>query len=296
MINKIIKKFTLSRNRTILETWKEWKKGNENFFIAEYICQALNGVDTKLRNVDTDGLVKIKNYIDELEIKNNTKIRYYAQIKAFFGLYSRYTKIDTITWRKIFSVHKEACTYAYLIPEDIVKISEVRTITDYEKCCKDIFLIGCLTGARVSDYSQFTPENIHNGVLSYVSQKTGMFASVPVCRLLQRIFDRADYKLERPAEFTISYTIRRLARRAGITRMTTVYNGCERITKPLCELISSHTARRSFCRNLREYNTPLETIRDMAGHSGVTMTERYVGRNLNFQRGKTTKDMFDMFV
>lgn len=62
MINKIIKKFTLSRNRTILETWKEWKKGNENFFIAEYICQALNGVDTKLRNVDTNGFVKIKNF------------------------------------------------------------------------------------------------------------------------------------------------------------------------------------------------------------------------------------------
>lgn len=280
-------------SKSFRECWQGWHP--ENFFIAEYFLRSVGKEDIKLRKIDNGALTRLKTYLDTQPLTNNTKRRYYSQFKAFFGIYEKDTRLSG-RWRDILNQHADKCTYLYLNVSDIKKIAEAPVKDDQEEAARDTFIIGCLTGARISDYSQFRPENVHNGVLMYVSKKTGQLARIPACGLIMRMIQGHS------KAFTVKFTprylniaIKRIAGRAGLSDTVTVYQGSERITEPKYELITSHTARRSFCRNLREYNTELETIRDFAGHSNVAMTERYIGRGLNFKPGKTTKDFFDEF-
>lgn len=273
--------------------WLNWHP--DNIFIADYFLQAMGAKEKALKTISNATLTTVRNYFDTLDIKNNTKRRYFAQIKAFFGIYEKETKLAP-GWRRILDVHAEKCTYIYLNVDDIRRLSEAPTEDDQEEAARDTFILGCLTGARISDYSQFKPENITDGVLSYVSKKTGQYARIPVCGIVERMVENHS------KAFTVKFTerylniaIKRLAERCGLTDKETIYQGHERITEPKYKLITSHTARRSFCRNLREYNTPVETIRDFAGHTNVAMTERYIGRGLNFKEGKKTADFFAAF-
>lgn len=284
----------LKKKKMFRECWQSWHP--DNIFIADRLLQSAIGKDISLNKVDNAFLAKVKNDFDGMEdLKNNTRRRYFSQIKAFLGIYERETRLSG-KWRDILNQHADKCTYLYLNVSDIKKIAEAQVKDGREEAARDTFILGCLTGARISDYSQFTAENIKDGVLSYVSRKTGQYARIPVCGLLNRMV-KGNSKA-----FTVKFTeqylnkaIKALGKRAGLSDMETIYQGSERITAPKYELITSHTARRSFCRNLREYNTPIETIRDFAGHSNIAMTERYIGRGLNFKAGKTSKDFFDEF-
>lgn len=280
------------KKRGVLECWNEWHP--ESAFIPEYLMRAEGKDDISLRKVGNGTLARLKTYINAQPLSNNTKRRYYAQFKAFFGLHERETSLSG-KWRDILSQHPDKCTYLYLSAEDVKRIAQAPVMDDQEEAARDTFVIGCLTGARISDYSQFRPENVNNGVLTYVSKKTGQYARIPACGLLIRM-------MQHSKAFTVKFTgrylniaIKRIAKRAGLSGMATIYQGNERVTAPKYELISSHTARRSFCRNLREYNAELETIRDFAGHSNIAMTERYIGRGVEFKDGKRPSDFFSYF-
>ena len=121
---------------------------------------------------------------------------------------------------------------------------------------RDLFLIGCYTGLRFSDFSELRPENItHNGqILTRRTLKTGGRVSIPLNPNILAIV--AKYDGVPPRTITnqrMNIYLKELCQRAGFTERVEVgrTKGGFREVRTLekWELVTTHTARRSFATN-----------------------------------------------
>lgn len=153
-----------------------------------------------------------------------------------------------------------------------------RKIRAYSKA-RDMFLIGAFTGLRVSDYSRLMPENITDKV-RIQAKKTGIKSVIPIHWVVKEIIDRG-------YDFTTSMTdqklnkhIKEVARMAGITEEVTYTRNVGgkpvQLSAPKCDLISSHTARRSFATNAYKAGIPTVAIMKITGHKKESTFLKYI--------------------
>ena len=155
---------------------------------------------------------------------------------------------------------------------------------------RDIFVFQCLVGCRVGDLLQFTPENIQDGVLTYIPRKTKdgnpVTVRVPLNGRAVEIVER--YKgIGRKLLPVISAqryndAIKDAFRLAGLTRPVTILDPQTRreVVRPLNEVASSHLARRTFIGNLYKIVRDPNIIASMSGHvDGSRAFARY--RNID---------------
>ncbi len=145
---------------------------------------------------------------------------------------------------------------------------------------RDIFIFQCLIGCRVSDLYSFTPANVINGTIQYIAQKTARekprTVIVPLNsrakEILSRYYDgvRTDGQLfPFIKEQKYNVRIKQIFKRCGITRNVTIYNsttGREEI-KPICDIASSHLARRTFVGNLYKKVGNVDLVASLSGHT-----------------------------
>ena len=86
-----------------------------------------------------------------------------------------------------------------LTEEELQALHEM-PLSGKEDKARDVFLVGCYTSQRFSDYSRITERNIsfHDGVgiITLTQQKTGTEVSIPILNdNLIRIFEKYDYNL-----------------------------------------------------------------------------------------------------
>ena len=116
---------------------------------------------------------------------------------------------------------------------------------------RDLFMVACWTGLRFSDLDQITSDRIYNGELPKPVSNQKYNESIKIAAKLAGL----------KAPFRKSYS----------------KNG-ERINKKFekHELISSHTARRSFCTNAYEMDIPTLTIMAISGHKSEAAFLKYI--------------------
>lgn len=153
---------------------------------------------------------------------------------------------------------------------------------------RDIFIFQCLVGCRVSDLMKFTADNITDGILSYVPQKTKdespkivRVPLLPYALELIKKYEGVDKK-GRLFPFISSQkyndNIKRIVKACGIDRMVIVRNPLtgENEPKPICDVASSHMARRTFIGGLYEEIRDPNIIAKMSGHvEGSKAFNRY---------------------
>ena len=145
---------------------------------------------------------------------------------------------------------------------------------------RDMFLIGAFTGLRYSDYSRIKPASIEDGVIKSRNKKTGIFTAVPVHWVVQEIIDRG-YDFDHPLyEQKLNKQIKDVARLAGFTEdvsINRIIGGhSTEIIKKKYELVSSHTARRSFATNAYKAGVPTLAIMKVTGHTREATFMRYI--------------------
>src|SRR5690606_38314624 len=141
-----------------------------------------------------------------------------------------------------------------------VKENNTLTITSelLEKA-RDLFLIGCSTGLRVSDYTRLNKNSLFTdgegrAYFKLVTQKNRKPITIPVNSTAQSVLDRNNGNPPKriPAQH-INYCIKILGKLAGIEETTnkTITKGgkLRTLTVSKFNLITNHTARRSFCTN-----------------------------------------------
>ena len=152
---------------------------------------------------------------------------------------------------------------------------------------RDIFLFQSMTGLRIGDMIKLTSLNIIEGSLHYVPQKTkkemGETVIVPLNTIALSILEKyKDYSGPKLLPFISNQkyndSLKEILSIAGIHRRVTVLNTITRDyeIKPICEIASSHLARRNFIANIYNYVQDQTLISALTGHAiGSRSFERY---------------------
>jgi len=137
---------------------------------------------------------------------------------------------------------------------------------------RDLFIIGCYTGLRFSDFSKLTVDNIVGNLIRLRTQKTGSDIVIPVFAEVKLIIEKYDGKLPRAyCNQKMNEYLKLIAKEAGLDEI--VYknhtSGNKTISKVYkkWEIVCTHTARRSFATNMYKRGLDAIAIMQITGHS-----------------------------
>lgn len=185
---------------------------------------------------------------------------------------------DNIKFKsKKFAVLKQESDSVYLNNEELKLIQnlDLSNNTKLEKV-RDLFLIGCFTGLRFSDFTNIKPENITGDLLTIETIKTGQKVSIPIHEAIKPIFQKYMERENKPLPRTLSNQkmneyIKELCRKVNpLNEFVSIKEnkaGVTYFTKyQKFELITTHTARRSFATNNFKSGLSSQVIMAITGH------------------------------
>lgn len=202
----------------------------------------------------------------------------------------------------------------YLTKDELSALYEM-PLTGFEEQVRDVFLIGCFTALRYSDYSRIKRENIgftHNGtkVIRIKQEKTAGTVVIPILdERLEALLKKYDYNVPEVLDQSLNRTIKEICKRLSVTvtslgkKERTVLNLKERRAevearkkgeelfeydeqgypiRPRWELVASHTARRSCITNMYlSKKFSVQQMMSVSGHKTETMFYKYVKLSLD---------------
>lgn len=147
------------------------------------------------------------------------------------------------------------------------------------KRARGLFLIGCYTGLRVSDFSRLS--EVHIGeYITIKTQKTGTPVIIPIHPTVRSIIKSGFDLKDTVSDQKLNEQIKELCRLAGITQEVLVNKneGGKNVEKtyPKYKLVSSHTARRSFATNAYKAGVPTIAIMKITGHTKESTFLKYI--------------------
>jgi len=164
----------------------------------------------------------------------------------------------------------------YLTSEERNLLFNADLPNEHLRRVRDIFVFQCLIGARVGDLTKLTKANIQNNILSYIPRKTKegnpVTVQIPLHPMAIEILNRYDMPGEALLPFISGQRynnyIKELFEVAGLTRTVTRLNPRthEEEQVRLCDIASSHMARRTFIGNLYG-KVDRGVIISMSGHA-----------------------------
>jgi integrase len=203
---------------------------------------------------------------------------YCSMLKSVLNLYSDEIELPR-GFNEILTIKKDVSQHVYLTEDEVQKIILYDPKNDTERAIRNQFALGCLTGARHSDYIMFTEENIFGNTLRYVSKKTRIQADIPAAPAVKRIIKENQAYGFVGLEYTLSYfnrIIRDICKNVGITEPIKLYQGGKYVEGEKWTFVSSHTARRTAATLLYLKGIDVYQISKLLGHSAIEQTERYI--------------------
>jgi integrase len=155
----------------------------------------------------------------------------------------------------------------------------------YLERARDLFLVGCWTGLRFSDFTNIKAKNIADGFIEIKTQKTGETVAIPIHNTVKSIMARYEGKTQNSLPPTISNVklnkyIKEVAEEVGFTQLANIDKSKAgahyTLVKPLYELISTHTARRAFASNAFKSGVPTIVIMAITGHRSEKAFMKYI--------------------
>lgn len=211
---------------------------------------------------------------------DNTIVCMFGRLRAFFN----WCNEQKLTENKPFQNYCGNSVEKYGTPYYIT-IEERDQIADFDlsanpalEAQRDIFIFQCLIGCRVSDLLAMTHDNIINGAIEYMPQKTKgerpRVVRVPLNNRALALIEKYKDKDCRGKLFPFisaqkyNVAIKKAFTMAGVTRMVTILNPAtsREEKRPINEIASSHLARRTFVGNLYKKVKDPNLVGSLSGH------------------------------
>jgi integrase len=146
---------------------------------------------------------------------------------------------------------------------------------------KDLFVVGCWTALRFSDLSKLDSSHIIGDRIKIKTQKTGTNVSIPIHPFVLEIIKKYKGTLPKaPSNDKMNVLIKQVGEMAGITQIINYEHTKALIKisvkKEKYELITTHTARRSFSSNMYLMGFGVQTIMAITGHKTVQSFMAYI--------------------
>lgn len=165
---------------------------------------------------------------------------------------------------------------------EITRIYYFKGLTKKQERIRDLFIVGCLTALRYSDYSTLTRDNFTKDSVIKVTKKTGVKVTIPISDYVREIYQKYDGEISSGLSLQhFNRYIKKICQRVGINDPI-VFNYTKggiliTETKQKWELISSHTARRSFATNMKlTGRISSSEIMCFTGHTTEKSLNRYL--------------------
>lgn len=226
------------------------------------------------KDLTKSNLFEFRDHLAE-SVAPNTAKTVLASLKAILRRFEDDVDLPK-GWDTILQAKGEKPQKTYLTQREIEQFAAVETRGEVERYVKACFLVSCWTGMRVSDAKRITAENIKDGTLSYVSEKTGVLSVIPA---KPGLWEQIRIVQEREGDMylaTYNDAVRRLARRAGINEKVKIHKAGRTETVEKWAALSSHSGRVSIATCLADAGVSLIDTCRVLGHTSTTMTERYV--------------------
>lgn len=183
---------------------------------------------------------------------------------------------------KYFTKPSEEADNIYL---SINELKEIETLDLSSKPSldrvRDLFLIGCYTGLRFSDYSRLTPKNIANGFIEIEQLKTGERVVIPVHSIVKKIISKYNGLPPTISNQKFNNYLKEICQDVKSLQETeskTITKAGKKIIVNMFkwQMVSSHTARRSFATNEYLNGTSTLTIMAVTGHKTEKAFLKYI--------------------
>jgi integrase len=226
-------------------------------------------------NIDLSFYANFKNYMDEAgysEAYFSNQIKY---IRLFMSEATERGYNEQLVFKsKKFTCPQSMSDKIYLTAEEIERIRNAPLFGEEKlEKIRDVFVLACYTGLRFSDFVRLQPSNFNlkEKILRIRTQKTDATVFIPLAPEVLDICKKYRFRLPSINNSTFNTFIKEVGRQAGLIERVecSISKGSRKVrrTLPKYQLISSHTARRSFATNAFLEGVPNLSIMQITGHT-----------------------------
>lgn len=271
------------------------KLGKQSLYIYMNTYRLLKDFeyDTKeliaFERFDEEFSIKFRRYLEEAKgYSPNTIQKNFKIIRAVLN------KADT----ENYNINKQYKSLDFM-PEgeevfDIaLTINEVEALYRYDfstnkrlEKVRDLFIVGCYTGLRFSDFKRLSKEHLDGKFLSIVQEKTKkknpLPVVIPMLEPVKEIFRKYDYQLPKDiSNQKMNEYLKEMAKETDlfneiISYRKTKAGKSELVSNPKYQEITTHTARRTYCTMSYKLGVPTQSIMMISGHKTETSFLRYL--------------------
>ena len=266
---------------------RDMSRGSLNNYAAvtkhlkEYQTYSKSRVD-----FDTIDLNFFYSYVSYLKNKQKLAVNSIAKdisiIKVFMGEAVDLDYTDNMKFKhKKFAFNEEETDHVYLTEDELTKLYKLSITNKKLDEVRDLFIFGAWVGLRFSDFSNIKKENIiqidGDYFIKMITQKTKELVIIPCNPVVMQIFEKyADRPNRLPKTISnqkFNDYIKDVCKLAEFNEKGRVSSRPKDI---LAELVSSHTARRSFATNYYLQGFPTVDLMKITGHKTERSFLKYI--------------------
>ena len=285
-VEKNIIKRTKSRYKTSLEFTKRFLSESEFY-----------NDNATLSEIDVDFHKCFEDYGIENSYSINTISKYFSTIKTMCNHAHDHYGIQLSHKFNLIKLKSKRGPIIYLSLDELKLIKNIdnKLLGDRLTNVRDWLLISCFTGQRISDFMNFSIDNVRHqdefSVMDIFQEKGKKSVTIPILDEVIKTMKRYDGGFPRQlSDQKYNDYVKEVVKLAGIDEIT--YGGVAKVVPgigkrkimgdyPKYELISSHVGRRSFATNFYgRMKTPW--LMNITGHVKESTFLAYIG--------KTSKD------
>ena len=225
----------------------------------------------------TDYLIKEKN------ISNNTIGKYIMSLKIFLKQMEKQgIKVDPAY--RDYRILSAPVDFVYLTSVELDALLELDLSKHPQlERVRDVFVFQCGSGLRYGDIEKITWDDIHDNRIEITTEKTKQLLRIPVNKYTKWVIDRnkgADKLIDPLMNQPQNRHLKEIGAMMGMFGKHKVvkFYGTKRKedTRAKWELISTHTARRTFVILALERGMRPEVVMKITGHKKLSTLQRYI--------------------
>lgn len=282
---------------------QSWEEGSKKFYMqaVNYIEKYTTDKNITLKDVndiDYDFILQLRDWLKEQTSIRNKKDNDKLSIKTINAAINNLKhilelieddSIYDITKAQIYKIKSlkqiaNADNEIALTEEEVERIYNLE-LKGNEAKVRDAFVFQCLTGQRFNSIknfaTSFTEITTKEGQQCWevVQNKGKKVVKVPVSNIAKTILERNDNNIKYRHNSVTNEVLKEIARKADITEECTytkqTCEGIKQHKRKRYELITTHTARRSFVTISKQNDIDDRQVMSVTGHTTRTMLDLY---------------------
>jgi site-specific recombinase XerD len=268
------------RSTATIQTYEATKGKLLDFVKAKKVSISFEAIDQNFYEAFLNYMIR------DLKHLNNTVGKHIKTLKVFLT-YALDHEFTTQKYNlKKFKAFSEEADIIYLTEAELWRIYKLQDLPRRLSDVRDSFCFACFTGLRFSDIDKLRHTHIKEDFLEIRTEKTKDSLKIPLNQFAKEILNRyKQYYSDRPLptgltnQKTNEY-LKEIGQAAELNDEITMekFSGSNKIIveNKKWELLTTHTARRTFVTLALEKGIRAEVVMAMTGHKSYKTFKRYI--------------------